>query len=682
MYYRMFMNNLLRAIRCITVLTMLCVFTTGYCQKIDTIRKLDQVIVQGYLSRQPLVQTPSSVAILDSKDLEKNSRQTFLPSLNSVPGVRMEERSPGSYRLSVRGSLLRSPFGVRNIKIYLDELPLTDASGNTYLNLIDPSLIQRLEILKGPDGSLFGANSGGVILLNEHDNRDTSTLQGSISGGSYGLFRESIRISKSSERVQWNIGQAFQRSDGYRQQSSMKRLNLLSSGTLRYGSHNSIKLMALYSDMEYETPGGLTEEQYHADPQQSRPGTTEQHTGIFNKTFLGGITNELMLAPAWRYVLSVFGTLTDYRNPFITNYEVRDEKNAGIRSFVEYAIEKNALQFKWYAGVEGQRGVQDISNYENNGGEKGALQASDHIRTGQFFYFTRATLGVGDRLTTEMAVSLNRYQYTFKGEGNRKLANEWMPRAAVSYRIAREWVVRASVSRGYSPPTIAEIRPSGAVINNSLQAESGWNREAGIRFATWNNRLQFDASIFRYDLKNAIVRRTDQNDAEYFLNSGGTRQKGIECLLNFWLVPAGSTGAIRGMTLKTSYTYSDFTFDNYRDATADYSGNQMTGVPENNLMSGVTLFLPGEITLFVQSNFVSHIPLNDANTTYAERYELLQARAAWMIRGSNMTFEIFTGADNLLNQRYSLGNDINAFGGRYYNAAPLRNFYGGLSLTY
>jgi iron complex outermembrane receptor protein len=46
----------------------------------------------------------------------------------------MEERSPGSYRLNIRGSSLRSPFGVRNVKIYYNNIPFTDPGGNTYLN--------------------------------------------------------------------------------------------------------------------------------------------------------------------------------------------------------------------------------------------------------------------------------------------------------------------------------------------------------------------------------------------------------------------------------------------------------------------------------------------------------------------------------------------------------------------
>src|SRR5579872_1405789 len=127
--------------------------------KRDTTKHLSQVTVTGYLTDQPVLSVPASVSVLSPAQLQLQPGASLVPALNTVPGVRMEERSPGSYRLSIRGSLLRSPFGVRDVKIYYDELPLTDAGGNTYLNSIDVNSVQGLEILKGPDGSLFGANS-------------------------------------------------------------------------------------------------------------------------------------------------------------------------------------------------------------------------------------------------------------------------------------------------------------------------------------------------------------------------------------------------------------------------------------------------------------------------------------------------------------------------------------------
>jgi iron complex outermembrane receptor protein len=195
-------ESMIKRVRQFSAFIVLSIYSFQcWSQVADTVkRQLDEVVITGYLSRQPIAQVPASAAVLDSKTLLNGSQQSLLPVVNIIPGVRMEERSPGSYRLSIRGSLLRSPFGVRNVKMYLNDLPFTDASGNTYLNLIDPVLLQRIEILKGPDGSLFGANSGGVVLL-DTDQNDSSSVRGGLSGGSYGLFREHVLVSNARREI-------------------------------------------------------------------------------------------------------------------------------------------------------------------------------------------------------------------------------------------------------------------------------------------------------------------------------------------------------------------------------------------------------------------------------------------------------------------------------------------------
>lgn len=660
--------------------------TLATSQQTDTLRRsLDEVIITGYLSRQPVEQIPASVAVLNSRALATGSQQSLLQVVNTIPGIRMEERSPGSYRLSIRGSLLRSPFGVRNVKVYLNDLPFTDASGNTYLNVIDPAFLNRIEILKGPDGSLFGANSGGVVLLDTQP--DSAIVTGSVSGGSYGMFREHVRVSDQSKKLSWSLGQAFQRSDGYREQSAMKRLNLLGSARLRYGLANSVSVTAMLSDLHYETPGGLNETQFDENPKQARPaagsvpGAVAQHAGIYNTTFFGGVTNSVSIGSSLRHVVSVYGTLTDYKNPFITNYELRDEKNGGIRSFLEYRYAGTRLEVKAYVGMEGQIGNQQISNYENIGGKKGILMLNDAVRVRQGVYFSKVTLDVADRFTAEAAVSFNQYAYSFN-EGDAQLDNEWMPRLGITYRFLPEVAMRLSVSRGYSPPTIAEIRPSGNLINTNLRAESGWNKEIGARVSLWNGRIQLDGLVFRYDLTHAIVRRAT-DDTDYFLNAGGTKQTGAELLLNSTLLPKQEAGVITGVTLMLSYTRSHFRFDDYIVETNNYSGNRVTGVPASNVVATASLGFFKTLNLFVQSTNVSRLPLNDANSAYADHYQLLQAKVTWTAwTAEKIEMKFFAGADNLLNQTYSLGNDINAFGGRYYNAAPLRNFYGGVTVRW
>jgi iron complex outermembrane receptor protein len=141
------------------------IYTFTDTLKADTIA-IPTVQIKGYFVPQILHKTTASIGLISKNTLFAQPSHQMVHAFNTVPGVRMEERSPGSYRLSIRGSLLRSPFGIRNIKVYLDEIPLTDAGGNTYLNLIDPVILSNIEVLKGPDGSVFGANSGGAVLLN------------------------------------------------------------------------------------------------------------------------------------------------------------------------------------------------------------------------------------------------------------------------------------------------------------------------------------------------------------------------------------------------------------------------------------------------------------------------------------------------------------------------------------
>lgn len=164
---------------------------TGFAQvlKPDSVKKLEEVTVKGYYNSHSLLRSVSAVNLIDSNLIANQQSSSLVSTLNIVPGVRMEERSPGSYRLSLRGSLLRSPFGIRNIKIYIDDFPLTDAGGNTYLNALDVSAVGMMEIYKGPEASIFGANTGGAILINppamNHNEINISAI-----GGSYGLFHQ------------------------------------------------------------------------------------------------------------------------------------------------------------------------------------------------------------------------------------------------------------------------------------------------------------------------------------------------------------------------------------------------------------------------------------------------------------------------------------------------------------
>ena len=127
----MFMKKVVQFILVFSCTPLLCLSQT---EPTDSIKNLSEVIIKAYEQNRRLIDVAAPVSLTGQTQLNRFNNMSILPALNITPGVSMEERSPGSYRLNIRGSSLRSPFGVRDVKIYLNEITLTDTSGNTYLN--------------------------------------------------------------------------------------------------------------------------------------------------------------------------------------------------------------------------------------------------------------------------------------------------------------------------------------------------------------------------------------------------------------------------------------------------------------------------------------------------------------------------------------------------------------------
>jgi iron complex outermembrane recepter protein len=693
----LFIKQRLMKIQLLVPAILLPIVTSGQMSKPDTTRKLNEVVVRAYFTEQPLLRSPSSVSIISGSDLQNHSSESLVPVLNTAPGVRMEERSPGSYRLSIRGSLLRSPFGIRNVRIYLDDIPFTDAGGNTYLNSLDPSSIRGLTVLKGAEASVYGANTGGVILIDQAtENQKDNEVGFSLSGGSYNSFHQNLSVRKKWKAYQADFTEGYQTSDGYRQNSELKRMYTQLLQRWQYSPKAALRARILYSDLEYQTPGGLTRDQADLNPRSARPATAvspgalEQKAGIVNKTILGGLIHDISIGQDLRHVLAVSGTHTNFRNPFITNYETRRENTLSLRTYIEYSKMNQGWNWKAAAGTEGQQTRSDIQNYENVSGEKGAEQSADKLLAGQQFIFAHWRADIRRKLILEASMSYNFYRFDYQTffpevipENTRRLDPQLTPRFAAAFQFNDNWGLRASVSGGYSTPTIAEIRASDNVINTGLNAEKGWNYETGLRFFSNDNRFYGDVNAFYFPLTNAIVRRISQTEAEYFVNAGGTDQKGLEVQFITWLIPERNAGILTGLQLRNSYTYSNFLFSNYTSGSDDLSGNRLTGVPRTVLNTSLKLTMLSAFSLFVQHNYTSRIPLNDANSVYAGDYHLVQLKGTWQFRNKkNYFFETFAGIDNLLNVRYSLGNDLNAFGGRYFNYSAPRNYYAGVAFNF
>ncbi|MDQ3395286.1 MAG: TonB-dependent receptor, partial [Bacteroidota bacterium] len=115
----------------------------------------------------------------------------------------------------------------------------------------------------------------------------------------------------------------------------------------------------------------------------------------------------------------------------------------------------------------------------------------------------------------------------------------------------------------------------------------------------------------------------------------------------------------------------------------NFSGNFLTGVAPFVNVLNIDAGLKGGLYTNWTYNYTDRIPLNDASTLYATDYNLVMAKLGYRLNLSNiLEADLYFGVDNLLNENYSLGNDLNAFGKRFYQPSPTRNYFTGIRVKY
>ncbi len=655
---------------------------------------LETVTVNAYQSVRPIKEVAGSFVQVPLDEVSRLGANGIVNEVNSIPGIRMERRSPGSYRINVRGSTLRSPFGVRNVKIYYNQIPVTEPSGNTPLNMLDIEHLSAVTLIRAPASSLYGAGSGGVLFLGRTAGEREGihgTAEGSVGSYGYGMWHAGVQKRDGDEYLRVSVSGV--QTDGYRDHTEMRRKNLGIQGEFRVSDVQKLSYLVLYNDLFYELPGGLTREQRDNDPTQAREIAIARNSSLNQKYLITGLSHDWQWSPGSGNQTSVFYTQSDKENPFITNYEFEDLNGAGMRTSFFHTLGLGGGQLKITAGGEWQWGRFRANNFGNDNGHPDTLRYVDDTRMFSGFEFAQLEFDQGEWHLTA-GLSINHLTYRFNRlkdvaldssyKVNRRFETRLLPRIGLS----REWgnsSVFVNASWGFSPPTQDEVRTSDGAINTSLEADEALSFEAGVRSDLIPGRLSSDLTLYYIRQKNTIVSQVDASGNSVFLNSGETRHRGMEVMLNGMILKR-EAGMVRQIDARVSLSWNKLIFEDYvRSAgneNVDYSGNQLTGgVPLSYyLETGITF--SHRIKWQVSHQFTDRIPLNDANSVYSRPYHLVRMKLEKSFMAGDTEISIFTGIDNLANEQYSLGNDLNAFGNRYFNPSPDRNYYGGVRVVF
>ena len=657
--------------------------------RVDT---LAEVVVSGFEQSRRL----SSFAFSTKQvaNFETFPKTSLVTALNVViPGVRMEERSPGSYRLNIRGSSLRSPFGVRNVKVYWNEIPITDPGGNTYFNQFAVNNFDNITIFKGPAGSLYGAGTGGLVISESVDKWQKPGVTLEYLGGSYGSQNVLATANLGSKpESKSTLTYAHNEQDGYRVQSAMRRDNASWTSFFKISGKQELLASVLFTNLYYQTPGGLTKAEFDKNPRAARPAagglpSAEQaKAAIYQKNLMAGIHNRYFFDENWSNNTALYVAYAQIKNPAVRNYERRSEPHAGGRTTFSWQRKAKHSEMKIVFGGEFQQGYFNTKVFQNKNGVSDTLQTDDDIRQSTYSVFAQADLAIEEKWFLVFGSSVNQSKVDITRLNkypvltqSKTYQGEWAPRVSL-LRKFENTSVTAIFSKGFSPPTTAELLPSTGVISTYLEAETGTNYELLARQYLLNNRLWIEISGYYFKLKNALVQRRDFSGADYFVNAGDTKQKGVELSIDYSRT-FYDFKLFKSFSIRTNWAYSHYSYGSFAKDTFDFSGKKLPSVPAHAIGSAVTTQLRNGIFLDLTYYYASRIYLNDANTAFADPYHLLGGKIGWQGVLKQFGFRLYVGADNLMDEVYSLGNDINDARGRYYNVAAGRNYFVGILVS-
>jgi len=570
---------------------------------------LEEVIVTAQKRDQLLQDVPISMTAFTSSMLEDTGAAQLADFLQTAPGVGIIDSESGTQNIQIRG--VNSFYGNAVVGYYLDELPFT-LVGNTQLPDVRTYDLQRIEVLRGPQGTLYGDGSlGGTIRILTHD----PDLTG---------FAANAEL----------IGSSTSDGDG----------NFAAKGMLNMVFKEDVAALRLVaSDESY---GGWIDNVTSGKKNQNERDITN-----FRGKFRWVPTERLeIVLSAWHTEEDAFGD-SQARDDMTTvdpapEYDVEyDLYGATIRYAFDSFDLVSASSWMDYTGdsltwIAGLFEFSDLTDQDIFSQELRLASTGDGMFqwTTGFFYRTmdRHTVALLPAFAITQDLNLESDSYALFGEGTWTFLDNRLdltlglryfeddrryvedidpafleiiqsvdpsftgvvdetfdnvsPRFNALYRMSDDWNVYANVAEGFRTgqpqPAISLGLAAlfGVDIPSGIDPETLWSYELGTKGTFMDGRAQFEAALFYNDWKDLQVPIVVTPQVRALVNGGTGVTKGVEAGLTI--------SPMDGWTLNFTGSYTDAEFTEDVPGINISDGDTIPNVPEVTLSAGTTYRWP------------------------------------------------------------------------------------------
>ncbi len=692
------------------------------------VARLDPVTVTAQRREEDIQIVPVAVTAFTADDLEIRSTLNLEEVARSTPGFQyVSDESIKATRPSIRGIAGGGGTAGRDssIGVYVDDVYLGGpASANVELFDLD-----RVEVLRGPQGTLFGRNTlAGVINMAskmpddefggyvqaEYGNYDHKRLKGRVS---VPLVKDKLSASLS--------GLYFDR-DGFLENAY---LNTDTNDAHQWGLRGAL-LFTPTENMDWLFSADYREVDQKAKSQETLLNDPASIPGLFgallntdpyDRVVYSGFAGEETLE-AWglsaRGVISFDAfdliSVTSYREHHYFNDGESDQTPFGVgrnqdpedveRFTQEFRLETTgqgpfkAIVGAFYLNQDAVNGghillESDLVSLLTGGALTGELTggATGKTKTESVAVFGSVDYDVTDKFTVSLGArqtwedkSINFDQVDFESVfGFPLLAStgsytgsdtfeSFTPSATAKYRFTDDVMIYATVSEGFRSGGFNDT--TGDLSGIAFDPETLWNYEAGLKSTLFEDRLRLNASVFSMKWKDIQVQADDPATVNLYdpriLNAGEAHSNGVELEMVAAVTP--------DFTIDGSFAYFDDEFDE-----GNMAGNDL-GAPEYTFsLNGTYVYaLTPDLDLTFRGEYYrqgdQYVNIDQTRPeNLQEGYELLNARI--VLTPSDRDWEVAIWGKNLTDETYNVRTfDLlaNPFVGQLFNILGAPKTYG------
>lgn len=659
--------------------TLLALNFTAFSEEV---LRLDKVQFTATKTERQEKETSASTSTITKDEIKFERMLNLSEPLQEVSGVNAESKNNGyDVRLIIRGGGLNAPYGIRQINVLLDGVPITDPDGLTRLDFVNPQLVEQIEIVKGPNSTLYGANAiGGVVNFITKPVWDIKGGKVKLGAGRYNTqLYNFLYGSNIKGKLFYYVDLTRQSSDSFRQWNEFKSNRASFKVGYLIDDNSSIESFFSYTKSDLQLPGAVTKKQFDTNPyiqyKENKWLRNGRYSEIYfwNVKYNNQITDSFTLRPIfyfqkWSHYHPVTGVINDggakvYGTDFMTEFKhnfgsIKADLVSGFQiqyddydaDKFEYAdIKREGQIFYTLTDRKGK-----IVETNNNKIIKYGFYAQETVRPTEKFI-----IDVGLRWDT-VKFDLNNITYEDTSQvytrgiytplakpsifDKNKTFISWSPKIGLVYKVNNIVNLFTSYSTGFQTPQWSQL-----TINPDLKNTKASQYEIGFKSSDRDNFF-LNGTLFYIKSKDEIV-RTIQDNQTYFSNAGKVSKKGFELDGRFKVLD-DEYGKIY---LGGAYTYSDFIYKTYYETigrvTLDRSNNRMEYIPKHKYTLYMYYFHPSGLRAKVDTNTWGEYYIDAANSEKYKGYEFLTNLS---VNYEKKNFEVGFSIYNLFDKKYSV----------------------------